>query len=85
MWGEPEVIDYDGTEEFYNHQEALKQMKERAAKKKPQSNASSTGKKLKLKKRVVYTYEYASDDSDKEDPKKETEVDLTNKSQLQIK
>ena len=24
MWGDPEVIDYDGTEEFYNHQEALK-------------------------------------------------------------
>ena len=65
LWGYEEEFDYDGTEEFYNHDRAMEEMKIRTVNKKPKSKGEST-KKLKLKKKVFYTYEYASSDSDTE-------------------
>ena len=72
MWGDTlEEDDYDGTEDFYNHQTALKQLKERKEKElaRLETNgvrtASQRAKILKLKRKVVYTYEY-SDESDGE-------------------
>ena len=72
IWGMPlEEDDYDGTEDFYNHRSAMQQLKEKKEKelveleKSGRKTESQRAKILKLKRRVVYTYEY-DDPSDNE-------------------
>jgi len=85
IWGMPlEEDDYDGTEEFYNHKSAMQQLK--AKKEKELADLEKSGRKtesqrakiLKLKRRVVYTYEY-------EDPSDNEKDDTTVKKEKQSK
>ena len=75
IWGETlEEDTFDSTEEFYNHERAVAQIKARKQKELQELEArgnktrSQRAKILKLKRKVVYTYEY-SDESDAEDKK----------------
>ena len=74
IWGETlEEDDYDENSKFYDHSEAMEQFKERKLKElaKLEQNGGRTqsqrAKILKLKRKIVYTYEY-SDESDNEKP-----------------
>lgn len=68
IWGEPvEEDDFDPNEEFYNHDKALSQMKEKQGVKSVQSTKSKGEGKLKLRKRVVYTYEYGNSSDEEND------------------
>ena len=70
MWGTLlEEDNYDPKAEFYNHDKAIAEMAKRG-KSVQQINSiqndKPSSKRLKLKKKVVYTYEYASDKSSEE-------------------
>lgn len=75
LWGTLlEEENYDPKEEFYNHEKALIELRRRKSEalKKSFINPESTprSKRLKLKKKVIYTYEYSDDSgSDKEKEK----------------
>ena len=72
IWGETlEEDDYDTNAKFYDHQIAMQTMKDRRAKDLAKLERNGGGKTqsqrakiLKLKRKVVYTYEYSDDDSD---------------------
>ena len=76
MWGAILEEDfYDPSEAFYNHTAAMKQMDERRMQELARLEAKGTrtvsqrAKILKLKRKVVYAYEY-SDPSDDDDANK---------------
>ena len=70
LWGTLlEEENYDPREDFYNHQKAEAEMARRRKAdelKKPYTKQGSTpsSKRLKLKKKVIYTYEYSDKSSD---------------------
>ena len=69
MWGTLlEEDNYDPKQDFYNHEKALAEMTNRgkSVELKSINNEKPSSKKLKLKKKVIYTYEYASDKSSEE-------------------
>ena len=85
MWGtELEEDNFDNNEEFYNHEKAVKELESRRQKElaklefEGKQTQSRRAKILKLKRKVVYTYEY-SDPSDDEAKKTKQPVEATNK------
>ena len=69
MWGTLlEEDNYDPKQEFYNHEKAIAEMTKRgkSVELKNLTNEEPSSKRLKLKKKVIYTYEYASDKSSEE-------------------
>ena len=75
IWGvDIEEDHFDNDEDFYNHEVAMEQLNKRKREElaKLEANGGKTqsqrAKILKLKRKVVYTYEY-SDESDKEEKK----------------
>ena len=72
IWGETlEEDDFDTNAKFYDHEIAMQTMKDRRAKELAKLEKNGGGKTqsqrakiLKLKRKVVYTYEYSDDDSD---------------------
>lgn len=76
MWGTVlEEDNYDASEDFYNHGRAMNELEKKRAEElvKLEANGgratvSQRSKILKLKRKVLYTYEY-SDPSDDENPK----------------
>ena len=89
VWGETlEEDDYDDSQPFYAHNDAMERLKERKRQELAKLEAaggktqSQRAKILKLKRKVVYTYEY-SDESDKEtDKAKVIEKPTTDKIQI---
>ena len=87
IWGtELEEDNYDKDEEFYNHQKAIDQIEERKRKQLAKIEAeggprtlSQRAKVLKLKRKVVYTYEYSDPSDDEKQKTKEVATSLPSK------